>query len=239
VDLGTAAGAGLFAALVATGPAALRLSSLDGESRAWLLLAASATPFTIAAVLVMREAYTGLRAYVGEARSFVRLFVALWLSSATVAFDLLGAVLRATTHHHALAGVTFALVSLFVVVAAGLFSHRVARIVDGLGARASSSLSILAYAGIALLVLGSVRHLHSKLPAESAAAMVDITALVLASALAARPELRGFRTLAVFGPIAAIAVVALGLARFSPDLGQRVVHRASVFGELLHALGAR
>lgn len=238
VDLGTSAGTGLLAAFVAAGPAALRLSSLDGETRAWLLLAAAATPFTIAAVLVMREAYTGLRAYAGDARGFVRLFVTIWLAISTVAFDVLGAVLRATTHHHALAGVTFALVALTVVFFAGLFAHRTARLLFTLSARASSSLSVAVYAGVALLVLASVRHLHAKLPAESAATMVDVTALILASALAARPELRGSRPLAVVGPLAALAVVGLGLARFSPDLGQRVLHRAPAFGELLSALRA-
>ncbi len=241
VALGTAVGCGVFAALLGSGPAALRLKDVDGERRGWLLLAACAVPFTTFAVLLLREAYVGLRGYSGHQRNFVRVFVTLWLGSSAALLFVLGRVLRATTHHHALAGVTFALVGAVMALAAGLFTHRIARAVEALRTRghfrAHALLSTFAYAIVAVTVLAAARSLHAKLPAGSAAVMVDVTALVLASALAARPELRAFRTFAVLGPVAAAVLVALGMTGFSSDLGALIDLRAPAFGALLTLLG--
>lgn len=241
-DLGTAIGTGVVAALLGSLPAALRLSDAGGANRAWLLLAGAATPFAAVSVFILRDAYGGLRAYMGEQRSFVRVFVALWLGTVAASLDALGRVLRATTHHHALAGVTFALAAVMVVVGAGLATHRAARLIDGLRGRGLPRLHALlttaVYALVAGMLLMAARHLHGKLPAESAATMVDVTALALSAALAARPEFRGFRSLAIFGPLAAVAIVVVGLMRLSPELGALVSSRAPAFGVFLHILGA-
>jgi hypothetical protein len=241
VHLGTAVGCGVFAALVGSGPAALRLANVYGENRAWLLLAACATPFTTLAVLLLREAYVGLRAYMGAGRNFVRVFVSLWFGASAVWLDLLGVVLRATTHHHALAGVTFALTGVMGVLASGLLAHRIAGRIEALRSkgfvRTHALLSAWVYGLVAVLVLAAARSLHTKLAPESAAVIVDVIALGLASALAARPELRAFRTLAYLGPIAAIVLVALGVAGFSRDLGALVDLHAPAFGALLDVVG--
>ena len=243
IAIGTAVGCGAFAALLGSMPAALRLQDVDGERRGWLLLAACAVPFTTLAVIIFREAYVGLRAYSGSARNFVRVFASLWLGSSAVILFGLGRVLRATTHHHALAGATFALAGAVVLVACGLFTHRIARAIESLRTRepahvrAHALLSTLAYGIVVVTVLAAARGLHTKLPTGSAATMVDVTALALASALAARADLRAFRMFAALGPVAAIVLIALGITGFSPDLGALVNLRAPAYGALLELLG--
>lgn len=248
LDFGTALGCGLLAALVGAGPAALRLSSSDaGDAgvHGLLLLAACAIPFTTLAVLVFRQAHTGLRAMIGkpdtasEQRGFVRTFVSLWLLSFSPLLFVLGSVLRDKTHHRPLAGATFALVGLVLLLGSAFVSHRLARLLDRLRERQASlhsALTFALYAMVVVMLLLAARKLHAKLPVESAATMIDTTALVLAAALAARPELRTIRLLGAVGPLAAAFVLVLGLTRVPPDLVHLTTERAPAFAALLHAL---
>jgi hypothetical protein len=237
VDIGTGIGCGLLAAFLGSGPAALRLTDAGGE-RVWIALAATATPFTVVAVVILREAYAGLRSWMGERRGFFRVFVTLWLGSIVPVLYVLGAVLRTHTHHRPLAGATFALVGALMLVACGAFARRLAAFVEMLRASGHSGVSAVLSTGAYVIAFGALlfaaHKLHARLPAESAATMVDTTALALASALAARPELRPIRALAILGTLSAVVVLLVGFTRISPDL---VSTRAPVFAALLAIFG--
>src|SRR5579872_5733842 len=107
--VGTAVGLGVAASLGCTLPAALRVSGSGltdaGPLRAWVALAAAALGPMIATVLILRAARDGLRAFGGEGAELRAYGAGLWLASLLVGFSVFGSVLRATTHHHALAGV--------------------------------------------------------------------------------------------------------------------------------------
>ncbi len=238
-ELGSALGCGLLAALLGSGPAALRLSSSDGGDRAWLVLAACATPFAAIAVGVLRETYAGLGALMGQQRSVLRVFVSAWLLTSAPVLFALGALLREKTHHRPLAGATFALVGLAVLLGTAAFSRRVALTIEKLREpmpRLREAAAAIVHVAVVALVLYGARKLHAKLPVESAATMVDVTALGLACALAARPELRPFRLLAVVGPVAAVGVVVLGMTQTRPDFVALASERAPAFAILLSVL---
>ena len=97
--------------------------------RAWVALAAAALVPMVAAVVVLRGAREGLRAFAGPGAGLRAFGVGLWIASLIVAFTFFGGVLRAHTHHHGLAGVTFAFGALGLAIAIGprLRAHRLSR----------------------------------------------------------------------------------------------------------------
>src|SRR5260370_19944491 len=106
--VGLAAGAALAPALPATMRISGALASGHGLGHVWLALAAATLGPMVAAIVVLRGAREGLRAFGGSGAGLRIYGVGLWLASLLVGLSLFGGILRATTHHHALAGVTFA-----------------------------------------------------------------------------------------------------------------------------------
>src|SRR6476646_2260137 len=104
---GSAVFAGTAASLLASIPAALRIAPAAdadlGVSGVWLGLAGAALVPMVALVPVLRGARRGFGSV-------------LWTLASLDALRVWGALLRKTTHHHALAGTTFALVGLAILV---------------------------------------------------------------------------------------------------------------------------
>src|SRR5262249_28059717 len=112
---GTVIGGGVLAAIASSLPAELRLGDGGSTFRAlqqWLALAALLTPTGIAAVAVLRRARVGLKIVAGERATLVAAGLLWWAVLELGILSAFGAVLRAKTHHHGLAGVTFAIFAL-------------------------------------------------------------------------------------------------------------------------------
>ena len=136
-----------FAAL----SAALRVSS-DGDVSAWAawsFCTACTIPFMLGVIALLRSARTGARAIGGDDGAAKAIAFAAWVLLMTGALARFGAVLREKTHHHALAGATFALGALVLGVVLGLLA---ARVVGWIGSPTSKRIAVGVLAVLALLV---------------------------------------------------------------------------------------
>jgi hypothetical protein len=216
---GTAVGLALIAALACALPAALRVSALGagagGTMRAWVALSAAALGPMVGAVVVLRGAREGLRAFGGPGAELRAFGAALWLASLLVALAIFGSALRATTHHHALAGVTFAAGAVALAIGTALLCARIVAILRdaSAGARrglvvALGLLALLAIAWVGMRFMSAAAHD----PASSAAAgtVVDVLAFAFGALFAARRSLATRRQLALVGPPIAVFLAAVG-----------------------------
>jgi hypothetical protein len=219
VRFGTAVGLAAAAALACSLPAALRVASAAGGAgfvRVWLALAAAGLGPMIGSVVVLRGAREGLRAFAGPGSGLRAFGIGLWLASMLVVLSVFGSVLRATTHHHGLAGVTFALGALAVAAGAGLVCARLVALVRARAPQTQRVLvallggvAVLALAWVGLRFVRAVSHDAS--PSAEAALVVDVLAFVLAALFASRRSLVARRALAYVGPPVAVVVAALGI----------------------------
>ncbi len=239
---GTVVGAGVLAAIVASVPATLRIGDGGLASRAmevWGSLAALACPLAILAVGVLRRARAGVRVAVGEHAALLAAAVLWWCVLELGVLGAFGAVLRAKTHHHGLAGVTFAVFALVSGLGMALLAARGAR---ALG-RADASIQRIAlvvagFAAFIAIVLVGVRTARAP-ELGTAAALVDALALAVASLVASSHALARVKALAFAGvPVTAVVVV-LGLStvRAHPQLEADIVKNAPVHAWLLGTVG--
>lgn len=246
VRFGSAVCLGALAALGAVLPAAVRVgpavSAETSTLRVWLALAAAALVPAILAVVVLRGARVGLRAFAGPGVGLRIFGVGLWLASLLVMLSLYGRLLRATTHHHGLAGVTFAIGALVFAIVSGLVCARIVAMAREAPAFARGGLMLMlgGAAVLALLFIG-VRFVHGA--AHDAASygaagtVVDVLAFGLAALLASNPALVGRRALAILGPPAAVVLVALGLGTLSNSLVREAIgERAPALAPLIDVL---
>ncbi|MEO6575060.1 MAG: hypothetical protein ABIP89_14545, partial [Polyangiaceae bacterium] len=160
-----------------------------------------------------------------------------------IVMTVLGAILRATTHHHALAGVTFALVTIVAALVLAPISGRTANILATWVAEKKVSHLVMAGAFVVAsmpVVAVIVARLGSgaSLSRPAAAVIVDLLAFAIAALLASRPELKDRRILAIFGPPVAAALFALGLTTLhtSALLDATIHERAPAFAPAVRAL---
>jgi hypothetical protein len=235
-QLGALLGLAAAGALVSTLPAMLRVSAaLSGVApvvRAWAALVAAVLAPMALAILALRGARQGLRftAWTGDR---LRAFgLALWLALLSVSLALFGSVLRSTTHHHALAGVTYACGALALAVGWGLLCGRIVLMLRSVTPRARrwavgllGSVAFLAMSYVSLRFLIVV----SKDPSSSAAgaAVVDVLAFMLTAFLGSLDWRAAWRPLAVVGPPAALFLGALGLTTLrDPPVHHAIVEHA-------------
>jgi hypothetical protein len=242
VRFGSGVGLSAFAAAVAVVPAALRVSSTGVSLQlAWAALTAAAVVPMALLVFVLRRARVGLRFFRHKDDAASRgMGLALWLLISFVVFVIFGAILRATTHHHALAGVTFSVVATVLSLAVGAFAGRVAQIVAARSPRVR--LALFAVAGalfLAVLAGGAIR--FGGVDEGPRAMFVDVLALVMAALFASRPAFANRRALAIIGPPVAATVLALGISalRGSSGLPDAVVERAPAFAPAAKVLTGR
>src|SRR5580700_10897450 len=193
VRFGSALGLGAVAALGAVGPATMRVAPAvvdgPGGGSVWLALAAAALLPSVVAVVVLRSARVGLRAFAGPGVGLRIFGVGLWLASLLVFLSLFGRVLRETTHHHGLAGVTFAMGALAVAAGSALVCGRIvamAREAPEFGRRGlvlllgAGALLGLAFIGVHFVRAAS----HDAASYGAAGTVVDVMAFGLAVVLA-------------------------------------------------------
>jgi hypothetical protein len=247
VRFGTAVGLGALAALAGAVPATMRVASVAGDwagpGRVWLVLAAAALVPMLAAVVVLRGAREGLRAFAGPGAGLRALGIGLWLASLLVGLTLFGSVLRAETHQHALAGVTFAFGALALAVASAVVCARlvaIARAAPALARRAlvlvlgMAAVLALAYVGTRFLRAAS----HDAASYGAAGTVVDVLAFALAAFFASHHMLGGRRAFALVGPPVAVVVVALGILtlRSAPLLRDAIGESAPAFAPVVDFL---
>ncbi len=193
--VGATVGAGAAAAIVCVVPATLRVAT-DGEpgvAQALIALAACALVPMIASIVALRGAREGLRAFAGPGAGLRAFGVGLWLATLLVGLSIFGSLLRATTHHHALAGVTFAFGSLFFAIGDALVCARVLVIARGMPDRGRRVLllALAASVGVLLFAVG-VRFVraasHDAASFAAAGTVVDVLAFVLAAIFAVASE---------------------------------------------------
>lgn len=221
---GTAVGGGVIAAVVASLPATIRVGDDGSVARAsteWLALAATATPFAIAAVAILRRARVGAKILVGtRADAWIAGFFA-WATFQMLFATAFGSLLRKHTHHHGLAGVTFAIAAAGFGLVLAVLVVRVMKALARLGRRVRRSAAIVAaLATFIVLVVAAVRTAHAE-GLHTTAGIVDALAFVLACGAASSRVVARQKPLAIAGvPVAAI-VVALGLASLNGDSALR------------------
>lgn len=236
---GSAVGAALVASAFATVPAALRVgASTPDVQGVWVALVAATLVPMIFAVVLLRRARVGLRAFGGPGAQERALAGALWLGGVLFFSAVFGAALRATTHHHALAGATFALGTLVAAIGLLPIALRVARVLsrwreEGRTGRLLA-LGALAMLCVPLVVVRLARALPAGGPLEGAASatLIDVLAFGMCALLASRPEFTARRVLSLFGPPAAAVVFVFGWRALvvSPPLGAALADRAPAFG---------
>lgn len=242
---GTAVGLAAAAAMASSFPAALRVGAGLGEDatgRVWTVLAASSLVPMVSAVVILRGAREGLRAFGGPGAELRAYGVALWAVSLLVTLTILGSVLRATTHQHALAGVTFAIAALVAAIGLALVCARIVAILRGATPHASGvlalALSMFAFAaigGIGVRFLHAASHEAASAPA--AGMVVDVLAFSLAAVFATRRSLASRRAVAVVGPPIAVAIAALGFSSLGDaPLRAAIDERAPAFAAVVDPL---
>jgi len=242
VRIGSVVAAGVLAAIVSSLPGALRMgdeSSIGNALERWLVLTALATPVAVAGVAVIRRARVGLQLLLGERAPLFAMGVLWWSVIELALFGVFGAVLRKTTHHHALAGVTFAAFAVISGAVVALLARRVMAIL----ARGGTSLQrvALAIAGgavfIALLLVG-VRTSRA-VGLHTASALVDWLAFAVTVAIASARILTRARPLAIAGVPVAVLVIMVGFTtlRFDPSLRASLASTAPMHAFVLDFFG--
>jgi len=213
---GAAVSAVVLSSAIATLPAAVRVSravATSGGASAWMaLLAVAFFPMAFATV-VLRHAVGAVRLF--DARSVAGgvLAAVVWGATMFAVLAALGAGLRATTHHHGLAGVTFALTGAVAALLVALVSVRVAALIR----EASAVVRWLALAAL-LILLAACGLLFMRALGQSPAAVtltVDLVAFALAAGFGAGVfprRTRPFAPLALAGPPLAAVVLVVGFA---------------------------
>jgi hypothetical protein len=243
VQFGTAVGLGAAAALATVVPAALRVASSatagEGFVRAWLALASAALLPMIGAVVVLRGARESVRAFAGPDAGLRAFGLGLWLASLLVGFTLFGRVLRANTHHHGLAGVTFAFGALVFAAGSALVCARIVSLARGAPDFARRGL-VLILGVAAVLALGYVglRFVrgasHDAASYGAAGTVVDVLAFGLAAFFASPRALVSRRAIALVGPPVAVVVVALGVSSLrEAPMREAIGERAPAFAPVV------
>jgi hypothetical protein len=235
---GTAIGLAALAAMGCAVPAAVRVASGfsgAGGARAWVALGAAALGPMTAAIFVLRGASDGLRAFGGPGAGQRVFGVTMWLAALLVALTSFGSLLRATTHHHALAGVTYAFGALAIAVGTALVCARLVAIVRKVPPAAQSLAmgSLGGVAAVAIAWVGLRLVSAASRDAASAAALatvVDVVAFAVAAFLGSRRALAARRLLALVGPPVAVIVAALGISALrEAPVRAAVTERAPAF----------
>jgi len=190
------------------------------------------------AIFVVRGAREGLRAFAGPGARVRAFGAGIFLSGTFVGLSLFGAILRAATHNRALAGVTFAMGGVALVVAIAVISGRTVVLLE----QASAKGRAVAGVGLALVVGGAlswtVLRFASVAARDPASSMfpgivLDFLAFALAALFAARPTFAERRSLAVAGPAVALLVAACGVSALrDPAIRAAIEERAPAFAPL-------
>lgn len=209
---GTALAGAAFGAVLAAVPPALRIAQGSDVSVVYavpLVAGLVAIPVVVLG-LVGRRAHGGWVA-LGPDEGGLRISVAIgwlaWLAFVALRF---GAVLRAKTHHHALASVTFALGVMVAAAFLALVARRGLTLLQSLAQRAETLPRLLAIGWVVLPLLGILLALRSAAPdleMDARAGIIDGAALFVGAMVAARPIMPS-RVTAGIGALAFLVLLA-------------------------------
>jgi hypothetical protein len=231
--LGTVVGGGVLAATASSLPAVLRIGDGGSVLRAieqWLALAALLTPLAVLVVAVLRRGRVGLRILVGDRGPLLAAAALWWAVLELGVLSIFGSVLRAKTHHHGLAGVTFAILALVTGLVVALLASRGVRMLLRMPP-GGHRVALIVAASAAFVVVALVGIRTSRAPGlHTAAALVDSLALVVSAAIASTRAMSRWRPLAVAGVPVATALLLLGFVcmHAEPDLKEMFTEGAPV-----------
>ncbi len=245
---GTGMGAGLLGTLLAVLPAARRLSgSLPegvGPLGASVALAAVALVPMVLVVFLSRRARVGLRAFSGPGRSSRAVAASAYALVLLIFLALMGQVLKATTHHHALAGATFALVGLGFAAVLSVVAMRGAVFFEGCPPRTrrvllyGSSVVLVLLAAGALLGVGRALASSPPMPRPAAAMILDLLAFGIGVSVAGHRGFADRRLVAFVGPPLAVALFVLGVVtlRGAPPLQTALADQVPLYAAIVGLL---
>lgn len=242
LQFGSAVAVSAFGAAAATLPSGLRVTDSGaaatcGALGVWAALTSAAFVPMLGAVLVLRNARAGLRILVAPSALPNVAGVVLWLLLEGVVLLLLGTILRATTHHHALAGVTFAVLAVVSGAVLSLVARRVAALYRAgpRGMRAFLGLTALCLTAGVALFLSRLGHTQAaRLGASLGPSLVDGFAFLIAAGFASRIAFARIRVLSLLGPPLAATLLLLGFStlRSCPPLTEAIDERAPAFAPI-------
>jgi hypothetical protein len=213
---GAAVSAVLLSSVIASTPPAVRiaraLAGTCGAASVWLALIALAFAPLAVATVTFRHALAAIRLFDSRAVALGVASAVLWGLSTFFALAGLGAFLRATTHHHGLAGATFAVTGVAVALVLALFTTRFVRWCSA----ASAVVRWIAVAVVSVAMGVGLASVARPLGHSEAASIfvADLVAFVFAAAFGAGAfpyRSRPLAPLAFAGPPLAAVVLALGL----------------------------
>jgi arylsulfatase A-like enzyme len=241
-NLGDAATIALAVSLVCAVPTAVRsggagASMLDG------LLVASAIllVLTLPLVLLKARAARGWRGLVSGPSRPLTVALALWVALAVLVLAVLAALLKAKTHHRALAGATFGVVGAAALVATAVVAVRATAfgrwlVQRGLPNAAATALIALVFA----FPLGLVGWSLARSNGGARAAVFDLALVLAALGIAYWRSLPAAlpRSLRLASLPAAVALMASGLMQLgrSPETGDAVQRGGGLVAGVLWAL---
>jgi hypothetical protein len=225
-------------------PAAARVAAATHSVLgSWLALAACGLVPAVAAVALLRGAREGMRAFGGEDATLVVWAAATWAMATSLALAAFGAVLRALTHHHALAGVTFGLGGLVVAGGVALVVRRLANIARALDPWGRSALVVVTLVTLgAALGVFAFRVGPDVFGGEPAPdALVDGLAFGIATVALSRGSFAHVPGLARGGLPLALGVGVVGFALLARDahLVQAIDEHATLFAPVAALVSAR
>ena len=246
--LGALAGLATVGAVACTLPATLRVSPMltgpQAVVRAWAALSAAALLPMGFAVAALRGAWRAWRELGEEVSPLGAFGVGLWVTGLFVWLELLGAFLRATTHHHALAGVTYAFGALLLASGWGLVCRRTVGILRDLGEGrrriAMVSFGVFFLAAILFIAVRFFSVASKDAASAMAASMViDVVAFALA-ALFVSADWGKWRLLAIVGPPLALFLAALGFSTLGdPSVAQVIREQAPAYAPIAGLVSRR
>jgi len=240
---GSLLGAGAIAASLASVPAALRVASAASPLGAWLAIVACILVPAITAVAVVRGARDGWSAFEGADAGVDAAGVVAWTLATLIALAALGAGLRATTHHHGLAGVTFGITGAAVGAVIALFTRRAVSLTKRASPPARFIVLGGAFASLIIVVVTLAARLQAVAPfsPRASALLVDAMAFAIAVTLLSKRTFTRATWLARAGVPLSLGLFALGFAVLSrsPAVAAAIAEHAPAFAWLASLVSAR
>lgn len=238
------------AALVIAVPAGLRLAGEQGGFfEAWFAVAALVSPLVALGIVIARGARRSLDTLAPSAGIPLFVGAALFALMSLPPTALLGAMLKANTHHHPLAGATFATFAIVVHAVAAIVAWRVTVLVlprfERHGARIALAVALGALAMV--LVFLTVSRGAAPYDVQTGAGSLEVPSLLVDGALGlAAAAVAGVLDVPVSkasavswigaGALLFVAVIGVVCASRSPSLARRIADRAplaAVVGDVI------
>ena len=249
---------GAAAAVISSLPAAVRASDPGVPFlTSWLATSGMLAAPLVAATAIACFAKPAVQQTLTSMRTPERFAAGVvWVTLSVPLFVLVGTVLKATTHHHGLAGATAGVLALATALATALLAPRIADLFGRLAGGSSTRRAATAIgAGAVLMLLFAITRAGRsfletpfglyELPPLARAGLVDwglpvvlVAGLALAVNVGAWSR-RMLRTLAAAGACAVVGLTTGGAhaVASSPDLARAVANRTALPGLIAQAAG--